>query len=73
MIKLLVESNIDMAANFSNSDIQMDHLVEYQNCSNDILDTKPSSRYSITLEEARNRALRAIKKARKKCVDTILI
>ncbi len=40
--------------------------VEYDNSSNGILDTKLSSKYPITLEQARIRVLRAIKRAREK-------
>ena len=52
---------IDMAANLS---VVVNVPIEQDNSSNDILDTKSSSRYRITLEEARRRALRSIKKAR---------
>lgn len=56
-----VRTGIDMAANLS---VRVNIPVEHDSSSNDILDTKPSRKYLITLEQARNRALQAIRKAR---------
>jgi hypothetical protein len=50
-------------AKYSKSTVlEIDGLVQgIDNTTNEILDYKPSSRYHITLEIARDRALRAIK------------
>lgn len=58
-----IRIGVEIAANLS---VVVDVLEEHDNSSNGILDIKPSSKYLITLEQARNRALRAIKRSRRR-------
>jgi len=51
---------------YSNGIVKADAAVSWSSLSTTLLDTKPSSRYPITLERARNRALRACKRESEK-------
>ncbi len=50
--------------NASNDSVITNDQIDYLSMSNNTIDIKPPTRYSITIAQARNRALRAIKKSR---------